>query len=319
LIETDIERRNMPNDRVNYDLEGIVFDIDEFAVHDGPGIRTLVYLKGCPLHCLWCHSPESIRSKPQLLVYRSKCIACGACVQTCPKEAQFLSEDGERRIDWEKCDDCGVCAAHCPASALVMCGRKWTVGEVVRRVERNLSFFRNSNGGVTLSGGEVTAQAQFTRNVLQACQQRGIHTAIETCGFTSWNVLEDLAQVVDLFLYDIKHMDSESHRQLTGVNNELILTNLAKLAEMGKDIQVRVPLIPDMNDDEDNIRRTTQHAARLGVSRIALLPYNVAAGSKYEWMGGEYQLSYLQAQSVEQLERLATVARIAGLEVQVGG
>ncbi len=304
---------------VDYDVEGVVFDIDEFAVHDGPGIRTLVYLKGCPLSCVWCHSPESVRPSPQLLFYRSKCIACGTCVQVCPQGAQSLSEDGERSIDWEKCQSCGTCAEACAPRALAMCGQKWTVRQVVQRVERNLPFFRNSNGGLTMSGGEVTAQARFSENVLRACQQRGIHTAIETCGFARWEVLARFVPVVDLFLYDLKQMDPARHKELTGVDNGLILNNLAALGKTGKEIQVRVPLIPGRNDDEENIRRTAAYAVHVGIKRIALLPYNSAAGSKYEWMGGEYTLSGLDTQSPEKLEELAAIARAAGLETQVGG
>jgi pyruvate formate lyase activating enzyme len=304
---------------------GIIFDVDKFAVHDGPGIRTTVFLKGCPLRCLWCHSPESWSPKPQLVFHESRCVGCGNCVEACPQGAQWLSDyigdnnRPQRKIDREKCVNCGACTETCYAQALRMCGKEMTAEEVVNDVAKNEAFFRNSGGGVTLSGGEPTMQPRFAHAILKGLKERDIHTAMETTGHTSWANLQSLAPYVDLFLYDLKQMDDANHKAQTGVSNTLILRNLKRLATLGKDIQARVPVIPTRNDDDANIIATCACAQSVGVERIAFLPYNPSTPAKYEWIGKTYPLQELEPPSSEAMERMMDVAESFGLQAQMGG
>lgn len=218
----------MPN-RPARNMRGLVFDVDRFAIHDGPGIRTTVFLKGCPLHCWWCHSPESQLGRPQLLYMQGKCTGCSLCLETCPTGAITL--DGDRAaINWANCTDCGACTDVCYPGALKLSGEWETVSEVVEEVAKDAIFYHRSGGGVTLTGGEVAQQGSFAVELLRACRERGIHTAVETAGLAPWRVYAQLAEVTDLFLFDLKHMDSGRHRALTGAPNELILRNLRRLA-----------------------------------------------------------------------------------------
>lgn len=303
--------------RIAWDVEGLVLDIDHFSVHDGPGLRTTVFLKGCPLSCIWCHSPESISPKPQLFFHRARCVHCGVCVAVCPRGAQHINEGGDHRIDWASCDHCGLCTYSCVPGALVMAGKQLSVSQVVEKLRPYFVFFQYSGGGVTISGGEATAQPRFTLNLLKALKEQAVHTAIETCGFARWEVLMTLCSWVNLVLYDLKQMDTESHRRYTGVGNELILENLARLVSQGKEVQIRLPLIPGYNDSEENIRRTVEYAARIGVKRIAFLPYNPAAVSKYCSIGENFSLEVV-APPKEQLESFAALASSAGLDAFIG-
>ncbi|MBI3957338.1 MAG: glycyl-radical enzyme activating protein [Chloroflexi bacterium] len=303
-------------------VQGLLLDIDKFASHDGPGIRTTVFLKGCPLSCLWCHSPESRLSQPELLVQDERCDGCWFCIDECPHDAISRETKGEREVavlNRSLCDACGRCAEVCYAGALKVAGSRVTVGEVVSRVEKDLPFFRNSGGGVTLSGGEPARQPHFSYNFLMACQERGIHTALETTGYAKWEVISSLATVTDLFLYDVKLVDPASHRKLTGVPNELILENLRKLAALGSEIHVRVPCITGINDSPEQIGAISRFVSGIGLSQIVLLPYNGAAGAKYEWIERAFALGNRETQSEETMHRLADICRQDGLNVQIGG
>lgn len=260
---------------------GIIFDIQRFSLHDGPGIRTTVFFKGCPLRCLWCHNPESINSDIELAFYPHKCINCGSCILACPTGALQNDDLKGKKYDGEICQRCWKCAEACPSEALKVQGRRYTVEEVLIEVLRDLPFYKQSQGGVTLSGGEPTFQFDFCFALLEACKENDISTALDTSGFVSWEKLERLLPFVDIFLYDIKHMDSEEHKRLTGVPNEVILENLLRLDKVGKPIEIRIPIIPGYNDSEENIKAVSNFIKELkSIKGVKLLPYHKLGLSK---------------------------------------
>jgi len=255
------------------DEKTLIFDIEKFAVHDGPGIRTVVFMKGCPLHCLWCHNPESQSFKPELLFYSGKCTRCGNCAAACPQACHTVSEAGHV-FGRGKCVGCGRCAESCPADALKLCGRQMSVDEVMAEVLKDQVFYRNSGGGITLSGGEPLAHFAFASALLKAAKAAGIHTAVETSGFAPWERILELLELVDLWLWDVK-ASPEKHEKLTGVPWEPILANLEKLAGSGAAIMLRCPLVPGINDEDAQLIRIAELADRLGcVQRIDLEPYH---------------------------------------------
>ncbi|MDR3209766.1 MAG: glycyl-radical enzyme activating protein [Oscillospiraceae bacterium] len=288
---------------------GHIYDIQGYAVHDGPGIRTTVYTKGCPLRCLWCHSPESQRHEFELGYLPIKCLGLevcrNACIDACPEGAITGDEpkaalDGsgmirKARLDRAKCTSCLKCAGACMTKSLYAAGWDTTVDEVFDRVSRDRPFFKNG-GGITISGGEAMAQFEFTYNLAKRLKDSGLHICLDTTGYAATELFAELLPYIDLFLYDLKHMDSAAHKRLTGVGNELILTNARFLAERGGALQIRVPVIPKLTDTETNLRQTAAFCASLGeaVKLVQLLPYHATGRMKYDRLGWKYKLTNVE-------------------------
>ena len=275
---------------------GIVFDIDHYAVHDGPGIRTCIFLKGCFLSCLWCHSPESQSIKPQLLYSSSRCTHCGACTTVCPKDLHSMDADGHK-FKREGCITCGRCARVCPTGALFICGTRMTLDEVVNEALEDMAFYKNSGGGVTLTGGEVLCQPAFTLRILQALKKEEVqvHTIVETSGFGNKRDLIDLVPYTDIFYFDYKLGKKELFKKYTGGDWDVVLENLKALREKTQSIVLRIPLIPGITDSVENINSAYEVANKLKIGVVHLLPYNSSADAKYDWCGMNYSLGKLSA------------------------
>jgi len=301
-------------------LTGRVFDIKRYSIHDGPGIRTTVFLKGCSLRCVWCHNPESIDPGPNLMYWPSRCSRCYSCLNACPKEALAKDAAGAVVIDRAKCDLCGKCAEACLYDAMQFVGREMSVEDVLGEAEKDKIFYDQSGGGVTLSGGDPFVQAGFAEALLDGCRARGIRTAVDTAGFANNGVLDRLAPKADLILYDLKSMDDDRHKEFTGVSNAPVLENLKRLAAGRTEIWVRIPLVAGVNDDDDNIRRTIEFLSSLKtIRRVGLLPYHSSGLDKARRIGRENVFRKFEAPSEERLAAVATAFREAGFEVRRGG
>jgi pyruvate formate lyase activating enzyme len=297
---------------------GMVFDIQRCCVHDGPGIRTTVFLKGCNLRCFWCHNPESWRMEPDLLFYPTKCIGCGKCFEQCAQNCHSVSPDGAHQIDRGKCTLCGACAKRCYAGALVLSGKERSVEDVMKTVLADAAFYKNSGGGMTVSGGEPLLQPEFTLALLRAARSEGIHTALDTAGDVPHEVLQSAAPAVDLWLFDCKCMDSAAHRRATGAENTRILENLRRLGQGKIPLWVRVPVIPGLNDTQENMRALREFLEGLpAVTRLDLLPYHNLGAGKNANLGREYAHMELQAPPKERMAELAAYFEGAGYGVQV--
>jgi len=311
---------------------GLVFNIQRYCLHDGPGIRTTVFLKGCPLSCSWCHNPESQPREPAIRVIESRCVRCGHCHEACPQEQAGKRVDSSSHVPNDQrpvipadCTLCGACVEACPTGARQMVGRDMTVEDVVNEVLRDRMFHDQSGGGATLSGGEPLAQAPFVLRLLQALRARSIHTALDTSGFAPRQVILDVAPWVDLFLYDVKCVDDQAHRLQTGVSNALILENLKTLGAIHANIWVRIPLVSGFNLDDAQLDASARYVASIpGVQQVNLLPYHRMGTGKSQRHGdptaGEpLGLSAADDISPEQIDRAANLFRAAGLRTLVGG
>ena len=287
---------------------GTIFNIQKFSIHDGEGIRTLIFMKGCPLRCIWCSNPESQKPFLEVMDVKSNCVACGKCVKLCRKNAV---DPVTFNIDRNLCDKCGICAEYCYANAKKLTGKQVTVDELKSIIEKDRIFYTNSGGGVTIGGGEPVMQYEFVTELLKECHKSNIHTAIETCGYGIWADICSIFDYLDEVFFDLKHMDNKMHRKLTGVDNYFILENAAHIARLNKDITFRLPLIPGCNDTEDNIIRTGKFVAELTDKnpqiKIELLPYHALGADKYKWMDIPYKLEEIRtpdSQTVEHYNRM---------------
>ncbi len=296
----------------------IITDIQRYSVHDGPGIRTMVFFKGCPLRCRWCHNPETNLVKPQIMVNKELCIGCGVCLSACPNEAVSI-KNGRPTTDYKRCTACGACAEVCYAGAREISGRSYGLDEVEEIVLKDEAFYRKTEGGVTLSGGEVLMQAEYASELLKRLKDKSIHTAIETCGFSDWKNFERLIPYLDLALFDVKHYDNEKHRKFTGRGNMLILENLRKLSKTNVQIVIRVPVVPGVNDDPETIIRIAKIAKEIRALKMDLLPFHQIGSSKWDAVGTEYTFSNVAEPDKEKISRLAKAVKQTGVKVCIGG
>ncbi len=298
---------------------GKIFDIKKYAIHDGPGIRTTVFFKGCPLSCWWCHNPESLSMATQRLYRPERCIGCNECLAACSNGA---IEELEGQPHWTAaaCRYCRTCATACPAEAVEFIGKTMTVDEVIAEITKDTLFYDQSSGGVTISGGEPLMQPSFLMQLLDACGKLALHRTLDTSGHVDTRTLLEAATRVDLFLYDLKHMDPEKHYRYTGVANDTILTNLKQLSRQGARIIIRLPVIPGINADEENIDRTGSFVASLvGVTGIHILPYHCAADAKYKNLDLKNKATDVQRPSEDLIASVARHLESYNLEVKIGG
>jgi pyruvate formate lyase activating enzyme len=300
-------------------VRGSIFEVERFALNDGPGIRTLVFLKGCSLRCLWCSNPESHSPDAQLLYRRDKCIGCGHCIEECNHDALSETENAIA-IDRRKCNLCGDCARVCYPEALVMVGREMTPSELLGEIERDAKFYGNSGGGVTFSGGEPLEQSDFLIETAGLCREHGIHTAVETCGAVSWRIMQQVLSVVDLFLYDIKMIDPGKHERCTGVSNRIILQNFRRLVDRGKETIVRFPVIPGYTDTDENVEALIEFLKKYAPGiPVHLLPYHRLGMSKYSRLNMQYRLRSVLPPDAERMRCIGDALEGAGFTVTIGG
>lgn len=258
--------------------KGVVFDIKQMAIYDGPGLRTTVFLKGCPLRCMWCHNPEGLSYKPQLMVSTGNCTHCGKCMENCPRNG-------------ENCISCGACIRYCPQGIRKICGKEWEAEQLAEKLLKDADYLKKNNGGITFSGGEPTGQPEFLLEMLE--KTSSMHRAIETCGYCREEVFHAVLEKVDYVMMDLKLMDPEKHKRYTGVSNEKILRNLEALKQSKLPFRIRIPVIPGVNDDDENFRMTAEALAGAEqLEMVELLPYHVTAGAKYEMVQKEYQPTF---------------------------
>jgi pyruvate formate lyase activating enzyme len=301
------------------DVTGICFDIQRYSIHDGPGIRTTVFLKGCPLSCTWCHNPEGLSQEVEVLIVPDRCTGCGACVDACPNPPA-TGRGGARVTDRAACVRCGRCVGACVHGARRMTGRTYTAQDLLDEIVRDLPFYEESGGGVTFSGGEPLMQGEFLKACLRGCRERGMHTAVDTCGYADSGLLLEVADLTDLFLFDVKLMDDARHRELTGVPLGPIVENLRALNSSGAMIWIRFPLIPGITDSRADVEEIGRLTTSLESVRVVhILPFHRTASDKYARIERTWDHSDLEPASREAIENAATILTGFGLEVRIGG
>ncbi len=300
---------------------GTIFDIQHYSIHDGPGIRTTVFLKGCPLKCLWCQNPESQSHQPILFYHRNLCTGCGECQTACPQNA-IIIKNGKSSTDRSRCDNCGECTLRCPNDARTMKGEVVSAAEVLKEVKKDAVFFQNSQGGVTISGGDPVGQPDFVYRLGRLCHAEGIHVALETCGYGTWKTIEKIMEPADLVLFDLKHMDSVAHKFCTGVTNESILENAERIYhELKKPMFLRVPIVPGHNASIENMKQVTDYTVtRLGRDvELHLLPYHYLGKDKYTCLETVYGLEDTESPTDDQMQALLGIIKKSGLAGRIGG
>ena len=298
---------------------GCIFDIKRYAIHDGPGIRTTVFFKGCPLRCRWCHNPESWKNNPELSVRFSRCIGCGRCTEVCSRNA-ITMVDNRPVTDLEKCNLCGECINVCLTGAREIIGSWTTVSQVMAEVEKDRIFYDQSGGGVTFSGGEPLYQYNFLLALLENCRSSGIHSAVDTTCYAKRDIIQRVAAQTDMFLCDIKHMDPQIHKEYTGVDNSLILENIRYLAQTGANIKIRIPVIPGFNDDDKNIEMTAQFVKSLEtIEQVDILPYNSGGLEKATRLADDLEIMKKVTPNNGEMENIKKNLQEFGFKVTIGG
>jgi glycyl-radical enzyme activating protein len=293
---------------------GMIFNIQRFSIHDGPGARSTVFFKGCNLKCKWCHNPESKSFKSEIEFYPQRCIGCGACFKVCPNDTHEVDESLVHRINRTKCTGCHLCTETCYANAIVGVGSIVDTDYLLKEIMTDELYYKNSNGGVTFSGGECMLQIDFLEDILFKCKEKGIHTAVDTAGHLPWGSFQRILSLTDLFLYDVKAADEDRHELLTGVNNKLILQNLKRLSREGKQIYVRIPYIPGCNDDQ--IEKIGELLKPLSIAKVEVLPYHKLGNSKYAALGIEHEMFESEIPSEEKLFEAVIMLRSMGLKAE---
>ncbi len=300
-------------------ISGLIFNIQRYSIHDGPGIRTTIFLKGCPLRCLWCHNPEGMSPSPEILVVESRCISCGECRSVCPNTIDRENRGGDEGA-LRHCILCGACVASCPSGARELAGKSISVEGLTAEILRDRIFHDQSGGGVTFSGGEPLMQPEFLRAVLEECRRCGIQTAVDTCGYCAPEHILGIAPFTDLFLYDVKFMSEDEHIKYTGYSNLPILENLASLGQVHRNIRIRIPVIPGINDDDDQFEEAARFIASVSsIRQVDLLPYHKIGIAKFHRVGLSYRLEQVGRPAMERMEELKRIFAAHGLNTTAGG